>query len=130
MITRGGCIGLPLLPPTVTRFGHIDSHIDRGVVAWRGAKSEKVGLMRRTLRHFNGHHSIERDPTKRMEFSARKSCVEKRMSISDESVGHQTRWSVGTVMNSYGMEHRPVNSLACPPFALLMLLRTYEGFRC
>jgi hypothetical protein len=48
-----------------------------------------VGMMRRLSSHFPGDHPIEHDPTKRMRFSARKSCVEKRMSIWHELVDHQ-----------------------------------------
>ena len=44
---------------------------------------ETVPLMRCLSRHFRGHRSIEGDSHKTIEFSARKSCAEKRMRIRE-----------------------------------------------
>jgi hypothetical protein len=46
--------------------------------------------MRGLSRDANVHHPISAITTKRMEFSARESCVEKRMSIWDEAVSHNS----------------------------------------
>ena len=51
-----------------------------------------VRLMRCLSSHFGGHRSVESDSHKTSEFSARKSCVKKRMRIRDEPSGgsHQS----------------------------------------
>jgi hypothetical protein len=51
----------------------------------RRAPSENVRLMRCPSTQFRGHRSVESDSHKTFEFSARKSCVTKRMRIRGES---------------------------------------------
>ena len=44
--------------------------------------------------HFNRRYRTERDPTKRMEFSVRKSQVDKRMGIQDDAKRPIINWSI------------------------------------
>jgi hypothetical protein len=57
--------------------------------AVRAPADQKI-LMRGLSSLFNVHHPTSAITTKRMEFSARESCVEKRMRIWDEPVGHHS----------------------------------------
>jgi hypothetical protein len=50
---------------------------------------KKVPLTRGLSRSFDGKDPIDATPMKGMAYSARKSCVEKRMSMWDEFVGDQ-----------------------------------------
>ena len=67
-----------------------------------------VGLMRCLSCQLDGHRSGERDSHKTCEFSARKSCVKKRMRIRDEPSGgsHQTVVFSESEKTYELMEHR------------------------
>ena len=58
----------------------------RTITADRRCVPNNVGLMRRHSSHLSGHRPIERDSHKTVEFSARKSCVRKRM-VRPDSYG-------------------------------------------
>jgi hypothetical protein len=51
----------------------------------RAGIPKHVQLMRRHSSHLSGDRPVERDSEKTYEFSARKSCIENRSGISDES---------------------------------------------
>jgi hypothetical protein len=62
--------------------------VEMAATATGASASRNVRLMRSSSGHFSRQHPAERDSHETDEFSARKSCVKKRMSIWDESVGH------------------------------------------